>query len=208
MKQVLRLFKNEKLYPSFSMLMIGNDGVKVLGEHPIFIVYNRNDEITAYHFYDVEEILASYDDGYIPLTTELYQHLQAFFSSKNIQLPLWNDESYFVVGNIVSMEKHPDSNHLHVCQVDIGDEVLQIVCGSKIIPLGKNVVVAKENAVLPSGKLIAKSVMNGIESDGMLCSAFELGLDPLKKEEGLLVILDQKLGTEFHPEWRRVVNVG
>lgn len=89
-----------------------------------------------------------------------------------------------VIGEIVKCEKHPDADHLKVCQVNIGDKVLQIVCGGPNAREGIKVVVALDGAKLPKGE-IKKSVFRGVESNGMLCSVAELGLDHkfLKKED-------------------------
>lgn len=81
-----------------------------------------------------------------------------------------------VVGEIVELEDHPDSDHLHVCKVDVGDEVLQIVCGANNLEKNMKVIVSKPGCVLPAGE-IKKTVMRGVESQGMLCALMELGLE-------------------------------
>ena len=81
-----------------------------------------------------------------------------------------------VVGEVLECENHPDSDHLHVCKVDVSDEVLQIVCGAPNVRKGLKVIVAKVGAELPS-IVIKKSTIRGIESCGMLCSLRELGID-------------------------------
>lgn len=79
------------------------------------------------------------------------------------------------VGHVLTCENHPDSDHLNVCTVDVGTEVLQIVCGASNVAQGQYVVVALEGAVLP-GLTIKKSSVRGIESNGMICSLTELGV--------------------------------
>ena len=81
-----------------------------------------------------------------------------------------------VVGHVLECEMHPDSDHLHVCKIDVGDEALDIVCGAPNMRKGLKVIVAKDGAVLPGGT-IKKGVIRGVESNGMLCSIAELGLD-------------------------------
>ena len=81
-----------------------------------------------------------------------------------------------IIGEVVSCEKHPDSDHLHICKVDIGKETLNIVCGAPNVRTGLKVIVALDGAVLPGGT-IKKTVVLGIESNGMLCSLMELGID-------------------------------
>ncbi len=89
-----------------------------------------------------------------------------------------------VIGKVIECLPHPDSDHLHVCKVDIGSEILNIVCGAPNVRENLKVIVAKNNAVLPLGE-IKKSVIRGVESNGMLCSIAELGLDHkfLKEED-------------------------
>ncbi|MBP3255910.1 MAG: phenylalanine--tRNA ligase subunit beta [Clostridia bacterium] len=90
-----------------------------------------------------------------------------------------------VVGEVVECEMHPDSDHLHVCKVNVGDEVLQIVCGAPNVRKGLKVIVALDGAVLPGDFKIKKGSIRGVESNGMLCSIAELGLESkfLKPED-------------------------
>jgi phenylalanyl-tRNA synthetase beta chain len=83
-----------------------------------------------------------------------------------------------VIGEILSCESHPDSDHLRVLQVDEGAKygIHQIVCGAPNARKGLKVIVAREGAVLPS-LTIEKSVIRGVESDGMCCALYELGVD-------------------------------
>ena len=81
-----------------------------------------------------------------------------------------------VVGKVLTCNDHPDSDHLHLTTVDVGDEVLNIVCGAPNCRVGLKVIVAKDGAILPGGT-IKKGVIRGQESNGMLCSLLELGVD-------------------------------
>lgn len=81
-----------------------------------------------------------------------------------------------VIGKIVECEEHPDSDHLHVCQVDVGAQTLQIVCGAPNARKGIKVIVALAGAKLPGGE-IKKGSIRGVESNGMMCSIAELGVD-------------------------------
>lgn len=106
-------------------------------------------------------------------------------SSKKITLP-----SNVVVGKVLEKSKHPDADKLNICKVDIGSEILQIVCGAKNVTKDQFVPVALIGAKI--GKMeINTSTFRGIESRGMICSASELGLN--KIEDGILV-LDSSLG--------------
>lgn len=89
------------------------------------------------------------------------------------------------IGKVIECEEHPDSDHLHVCKVNIGTEVLQIVCGAPNVRKDIKVIVALPGAKLPGGITITKSIKRGVESNGMICSIAELGLDSkfLKPED-------------------------
>lgn len=98
-----------------------------------------------------------------------------------------------VVGFVKSREKHPDADKLSVCIVDAGQgEDLQIVCGAKNVAAGQKVPVALIGAKLPGGLSIKRSKLRGVESQGMICSAKELGLNdkllPKEIQEGILVL--------------------
>ena len=82
-----------------------------------------------------------------------------------------------VVGKILSMEKHPDSDHMWVCQIDVGQaEPTQIVTGAWNIHVGDLVPVAQHKSLLPNGTKIEKGKLRGVVSNGMLCSLKELSL--------------------------------
>lgn len=96
-----------------------------------------------------------------------------------------------VVGFVKSCKDHENSDHLHVCEVDVGDEVLQIVCGAKNVEAGQFVAVAKIGAILPGDFKIKAAKLRGVDSSGMICSASELGLPKLN--DGIMV-LDSSIG--------------
>lgn len=81
-----------------------------------------------------------------------------------------------ITGEVLECVDHPDSDHLHCCKVNIGSEVLNIVCGAPNCREGLKVIVALDGAVLPGGE-IKRGIIRGQESNGMLCSKAELGLD-------------------------------
>lgn len=87
-----------------------------------------------------------------------------------------------VIGQIKKVQDHPDSDHLHVCSVNVGDEELQIVCGAPNVREGLKVIVAKVGAVLPGDFEIKKSKIRGVESCGMMCALFELGVEEKNDE--------------------------
>ena len=98
-----------------------------------------------------------------------------------------------VTGKVLSLERHPDSDHLWVCAIDIGAEKpLQIVTGAQNLHGGEIVPVALDNSDLPSGAHITSGKLRGVDSRGMLCSLGELGLTkhdfPDCIEDGIMVL--------------------
>lgn len=83
-----------------------------------------------------------------------------------------------VVGEVLTLEQHPDADKLRVTTVDVGaDEPLQIVCGAPNVTVGMKAPVATVGAVLPNGLKIKKSKLRGVASHGMLCGASEIDLE-------------------------------
>ena len=103
-------------------------------------------------------------------------------SDINVEKVITNHIDNLVIGEVVECVNHPDSDHLHICKVDIGSEVLQIVCGAPNVRVGLKAIVALVGAVLPGDFEIKKSKIRGIESNGMLCALYELGLEEKNDE--------------------------
>lgn len=98
-----------------------------------------------------------------------------------------------VVGRILSIQKHPDSDHLLICQVDVGKtSPVQIVTGAQNVFVGALVPAALDGALLPGGKKIKHGKLRGVASNGMLCSLGELGLTkadfPYAIEDGIFIL--------------------
>jgi phenylalanyl-tRNA synthetase beta chain len=108
-----------------------------------------------------------------------------------------------VVGYVKTREKHPDADKLSVCTIDVGTgEDLQIVCGASNIGADMMVPVAMVGAKLPGGMDIKRAKLRGVESQGMICSARELGLNdkllPKEQQEGILVLpADTEIGRDI-----------
>jgi phenylalanyl-tRNA synthetase beta chain len=85
--------------------------------------------------------------------------------------------SNLTIGYIESKESHPNSDHLNVCKVNLGNETVQIVCGAPNVDADQKVIVAKIGSILPGGFEIKKVDIRGVESNGMICALFELGLE-------------------------------
>jgi len=120
-------------------------------------------------------------------------------------IPMDKGVENVVIGKVLQVQKHPDADKLRVCNVDVGEsEPLQIVCGAPNVAVGQQVPVAKIGAVLPGDFKIKRSKLRGVESQGMICSAKELGLDnkfvPKELQEGIYVFADEyQVGSDIRP---------
>lgn len=116
------------------------------------------------------------------------------------------DLKNIVVGKILSLTRHPDSDHMWICMVDAGQgEDLQIVTGAQNLSVGDFVPVALDDSYIQGGKHIVKGKLRGVESNGMLCSLAELGLTkhdfPYAIEDGIFVLgedCERVTGTDIH----------
>ncbi|MBO4331242.1 MAG: phenylalanine--tRNA ligase subunit beta, partial [Oscillospiraceae bacterium] len=98
-----------------------------------------------------------------------------------------------VVGRVAHIERHPDSDHLWVCSVDVGkDAPVQIITGAQNVSEGDLVPAALDGSTLPGGVKISKGTLRGLPSEGMLCSLGELGLTvndyPYAAADGIFII--------------------
>lgn len=108
---------------------------------------------------------------------ELYKAISFHVCEIETYKPLV-EANHLTIGKVLDCVMHPDSNHLHVCQVEIRPgEVSQIVCGAPNVRTGVKVIVALPGAVLPGDFKIKPSKIRGVESNGMLCSLQELGIE-------------------------------
>ena len=117
--------------------------------------------------------------------TELRDLLTAHTATVEEMIPLRADLAPIVVARVVEERQHPDSDHLHLTRVDIGTgELLDVVCGAPNVAAGKLYPFAPTGTVMPGGLRIEKRKIRGHTSNGMLCSARELGLG--QEHEGIL----------------------
>ena len=100
----------------------------------------------------------------------------------NVEKVITNHIDNLVIGEIVECYDHPNSDHLHICKVNIGSEIKQIVCGAKNVRPGLKVIVSLPGAILPGNNEIKAGKIRGEESNGMICALFELGLEEKTEE--------------------------
>ncbi len=156
-------------------------------QNNIEIIYNENDQVIGVNHFEKKELkpgIVSFD--------KLDENITSIFEVETAPS--------FVFGKVLEMQPHPDAEKLNLCSVDIGTEVLSIVCGAPNCEANKMVVVAKVGTVMPNGINIIPSKVRGIESFGMLCSLNELGYN---NDANGIIILEPNhinIGTCFSKE--------
>ena len=159
----------------------------------------KTGNVVAFNLFNATNYFPVSAVGQVELTEELGEKLQEALKENEIDLELELDFTpKFVVGYVAEKEKHPNADKLNICQVEVGEGTLQIVCGAANVEAGQKVVVAKVGAVMPSGMIIRDAELRGVASSGMICSAKELGLKDAPDVKGILVLEDdRKAGEAF-----------
>lgn len=165
----------------------------------VVALYNK-DELIGINIFNISKVIKIKAKGLIPLINEdILNVINHILENANLEkLPI-QIESGFRVAKIVDIDEHPDSEHLHICMVDIGDkEPLQIVCGANNARKDLVCVCATPFTFIPNGQQIIPNKLLGIQSNGMLCSGRELNLEGYEGKRGLLELSDEyKVGTDF-----------
>ncbi|MEK9199153.1 YtpR family tRNA-binding protein [Ureibacillus sp. 179-F W5.1 NHS] len=156
-------------------------------------------EIKAFNLFNASKYMDLNVQGNVEVNPELVQKIEEAMKANNVSISLDVDFSpKFVIGYVEEKEKHPNADKLSICKVNVGDELLQIVCGAPNVEAGQKVVVAKIGAVMPSGLVIKQSELRGVASSGMLCSARELAIPNAPSAKGILVLdQDAEVGASF-----------
>ena len=190
-------FYNKKMLGETLLITIqSKEEVTYEDKKNITLIKDENGALVGLNIFNVENLKLD-GEGSIDLTEEQKEILQKRLEKNGIKIDLeGNNDEFFVVGEVLSCEKNHDADKLKVTQVKVSEEeTLQIVCGAPNVEVGQKVVVALSGAMMPSGLLIKKSKLRGVESNGMLCSKRELGL-PQEEARGILVLeADTKVGT-------------
>lgn len=157
----------------------------------------KNDELIGYNLFNISSKFNNLKNGinYHP-SFELINYLNLLIKENNLE-EIEIIEPNFRVG-LVKECIDIEGTHLHLCKVDIKDEVLQIVCGAKNVKEGVLVVVAMIGTVMNDGSMINKGQLKGYDSYGMLCSKRELNI-PTEEVRGLYLLdeSEYKVGDKF-----------
>lgn len=164
------------------------------------VVIKKNKKIIGINIFNISKIMKIKANGFIPLLDDkVLDVINHILENHNLPILEKQKNSGFVVAKITNIEEHPDSDHLRICNVDVGeDKELQIVCGAFNAKKDLICVCALPYSFMPSGKQIIPGKLLGIDSNGMLCSGRELSLDGYENKRGLLELDDTyKVGSDF-----------
>ena len=159
-------------------------------------------ETVAWNIFEVSSMFEISERGQVFLTEDQVARLNQELQVQGFAEEIINDkEPKFVVGEIVEMVAHPDSDHLNICQVAVGnDKTVQIVAGAPNARVGLKTIVALPGAMMPKGNLIFPGELRGEKSFGMMCSPRELALPNAPQKRGVIELSDdQVVGAPFDP---------
>lgn len=196
---------NKQSYPNTLIVILGQDqGKSVYCEkNDVTQITDEKGNVTGYNFFNVDKLI-DYDhlpNGQVKLSNQDLAALNKKLQEVGFDDNLAYGEPTLVYGYVKTCEKHPDSDHLHVTTVDVGNgEEHQIVCGAPNIEQGQKVIVALPGTLMPNGQIIWPGQLRHVDSYGMICSARELGLKHAPQKRGIMVLpADFKVGAAFDP---------
>ncbi|MDD6301898.1 MAG: DUF4479 domain-containing protein [Bacillales bacterium] len=190
-------FYNKKLIGDVLLVVIDNDAsITRIDKRDDVCVIFHDDKVIGINIFNISQIIKFKNEGRIVLPSdEVIDIVNNKIASFNIEKIDYVRNTGFVVGRIISVEEHPDSDHLHILQVDVGSEILDIVCGAYNVKENMLVVVATIGTVMNDGTIIKPGKLLGEVSNGMCCSPRELGLNIeyplhhlLELDEGQVVV--------------------
>ena len=166
------------------------------------VFLKENGETVAWNIFEVSSLFEIAERGQVFLSDEQVARLNQELQTEGFAEEIVNDkEPKFVVGQILEMVAHPDSDHLNICQVAVGpDKTVQIVAGAPNAREGLKTIVALPGAMMPDGSLIFPGALRGEKSFGMMCIPRELHLPNAPQKRGIIELQDtEEVGTPFDP---------
>lgn len=198
-------YNKEHVGDVLMVIVADGQGVKLVAERKgnVARIYRLdNGETVAWNIFQVSNLFNITERGQVFLTDEEISILNQELSQAGFEPELVNDLSpKFVVGEIVKMVAHPDSDHLNICQVKVAaDKVVQIIAGAPNAKVGLKTIVALPGAMMPKGNLIFPGELRGEKSFGMMCSPRELQLPNAPQKRGIIELASSEVvGTAFDP---------
>lgn len=201
---------NKNVGDVLMLIVANNEGAEVTYERKADVArIFREDtgQTVGWNIFDIKKDWPDLAQGQNDLSEHQVTELNVKLKAAGFDEQLTYDgQPKFVVAEILSMEDHTDSDHLHVCQVEVGLEApVQIVCGAPNAFVGMKTVAALPGAMMPSGSLIWPGALRGVPSYGMLCSARELDLPNAPQARGIIELntsLEAGLAFEATSMWQ------
>lgn len=195
------VYYNAKGVGDVMLIPLKSSSKKTFEKHTdvVKIFNEETNEVVGYNVFNASRYFSNLTDGKLKMDDKMKEELEQAFQQNGLD----KEESFdlspkFVVGHVKEVTAHENADKLKVCQVDVGDQMLQIVCGAPNVAEGQKVVVAKVGAIMPSGMEIKPTQLRGVDSHGMICSQKELGLPNAPQEKGIFVLDPSKeAGEEF-----------
>ncbi|MFK4782571.1 YtpR family tRNA-binding protein [Lactococcus petauri] len=194
---------NKNVGDVLMLIVANNEGAEVTYESKADVArIFREDtgQTVGWNIFDIKKDWPDLAQGQNDLSEHQVTELNVKLKAAGFDEQLTYDgQPKFVVAEILTMEDHADSDHLHVCQVEVGlDAPVQIVCGAPNAVVGMKTVAALPGAMMPSGSLIWPGALRGVPSYGMLCSARELDLPNAPQVRGIIELnADLEAGSAF-----------
>lgn len=194
---------NKNVGDVLMLIVANNEGAEVTYERKADVArIFREDtgQTVGWNIFDIKKDWPDVAQGQNDLSEHQVAELNEKLKAAGFDEQLTYDgQPKFVVAEIMTMEDHADSDHLHVCQVEVGlDAPVQIVCGAPNAVVGMKTVAALPGAMMPSGSLIWPGALRGVPSYGMLCSARELDLPNAPQVRGIIELnTDLEAGLAF-----------
>ena len=165
------------------------------------IYADETGQTLAWNIFEASSLVEITGNGQVFLTDEQVATLNAELAKEGFADKLEKTVyPVFVVGQIEEMQAHPDSDHLNICQVNVGEKRVQIVAGAPNAAVGLKTIVALPGAMMPSGSLIFPGKLRGEDSYGMMCSPRELALPNVPQVRGIIELGDAaQVGEAFDP---------
>lgn len=147
------------------------------------VIFEKENEVVAINIFN-------YKNEKINSTIVKHEHIKEI-----LEKYFEKYENPYEVGKIIEVEKHPKSEKLNICQVQLKEKIIQIVCGASNVEIGIKVIVAKVGTVMINGQKIEESKVIDIQSQGMICSYKELGIED--NSEGIAIV-ENEIGNEYY----------
>ncbi|MCC5895154.1 MAG: DUF4479 domain-containing protein [Alkalibacterium sp.] len=156
------------------------------------IKHKETGDTVGFNLFNASTYLNDLTEGPVVLNGSHIEKLNTLLHEAGFDVELEEDTSpRFAVGYVKSCEPVEGSDHLNLTQTEVDNgQTLQIVCGAGNISKGQKVVVAKPGAVMPDGLIIWPGELKGVKSEGMICSARELGLP--QEGKGIMVLPEEE----------------